>query len=318
VNAVLKKTLVFLIFSVVCSAADWSSLYDTGKLEAEKPRLQRAIDVVVEKEISPFIPQQEATAFGLQPIELPTDGFRADPLDFYSEKNKIVLPVRTLLFVEDLARAYGWMWANRFTTKTVDEYLSMLRYRPASSFPDGKYPAPLSALHVPDNALADPHVVEASVRLRRTAYSFMLLHQFGHLQMHHEVKPGRPYSEAQEEEADRFALAIMKGNSVTPTGVLLVMYGGLFLESGEAGALHPVTSHRLEAMAHFLDSKVIEFVRGRSDRKSASDGIFQMAKLFSEGAEWLSVPGHQEELQQLALKTDPASLLPRPLPKSTQ
>ncbi len=307
-----------LAFSFFCAAADWSSLYDTAKLEEQRPRLQKALDLVIEKEITPFVSPQQATAFGLQKVDLPDNGFRTDPLDFYAESSQIVLPVRTLLFVEDLARAYGWMWANRYTTKTVDEYLSMLRYRPASAFPDGKYPAPLAALHVPENALSDPHAVEASVRLRRTAYAFMLLHQFAHLQLHHESKGGHSFSDAQEEEADRYALEIMKNNGVTPTGVLLVMYSSLFLEAGEPGALHPVTSHRLDTMARFMDGRVTEFVRGRADKTTAAGGIFSMAKLFEEGAEWLSIPGHQQELQQLALKTDPTTLQPRPLNPNTR
>jgi hypothetical protein len=315
---VYKSIFCFLAISLICSATDWSSLYDTARLQAEKPRLQTAVNLVMEKEITPFVPDQEATAFGLLNVDLPENGFRSDPLDFYADGNHVVLPVRTLLFVEDLSRAYGWMWSNRFTTKTVDEYLSMLRYRPQSSFSDGKYPAPLAALHVPDNALADPRVVEAAVRLRRTAYSFMLLHQFGHLQMHHEVKGSRAFSEAQEVDADRFALEIMKNNSVTPTGVFLVMYSTMFFEAGEAGSLHPVTPHRLDALAHFMGGRVVEFVRGRTDKVAASDGIFSMAKLFEEGAEWLSLRGHQEDLQQLALRTDPNTLLPRPLPKTTQ
>jgi hypothetical protein len=63
---------------------------------------------------------------------------------------------------------------------------------------------------------------------------------------------------------------------------------------------------------------VTEFVRGRADKARASDGIFSIAKLFEEGAEWLSLRGQQEDLQQLALKTDPNTLQPRPLPKTTQ
>ena len=229
-----------------------------------------------------------------------------------------MLPVRTLLFVEDLARAYGWLWTNRYTTKTVDEYLGMLRYRRQSNFADGRYPTPLVALHIPDNALNDAKVVETAVRLRRTAYSFMLLHQFAHVQLHHETKTGHGYAEAQEEEADRYALDIMKDNSVTPTGVLLVMYSLLFFEGGESDALHPVTPQRLDSMAHFMDGRVTEFVRGRADRKTATDGIFSIASLLEEGSEWLSVRGHQEALQQLALKTDASSLQPRPLPKETR
>jgi hypothetical protein len=345
----LFKTVVLSLLASVCWAADWSSLYDSSKLEAEKPRLQKAVNFLVEKEITPFLSRQAATSFGLADIDLPVSGFRSNPLDFYAQDRRIVLPVRTLLFIEDLSRAYGWLWANRYTTRTVDEYLSMLRYRNASDFAGGRYPPPLEALHVPENALADPRVVEASVRLRRTAYAFILLHQFAHLHLHHEAAghSGYPeaqreravppndtrnssppaasacpfcasYSEAQEEEADRYALDIMKDNSVTPTGVLLVMQSLLFFETGAAGTLHPVTSHRLAAIAHYMDARVMEFIRGRPDKLTAMDGIHSIASVLADGAQWLGVRSHQEELRQLALKTDLKSLQPRALPQTTK
>ena len=322
------KIFCFFAGSLLCWGSDWSSIYDSNRLEAEKPRLQTSVDYLVQNEITPFVPQQESTAFGLQAIDLPVNGIESNPLDFYAQANHIILPVRTLLFVEDLSRAYSWLWANHYTTKTIDEYLSMLRYRAASAFPDARYPAPLVALHVPETALADPHVVETAVRLRRTAYAFLILHEFAHIQLHHERKAGTraattcpscgSFSEAQEIEADRFALDIMKNNSATPTGVLVVIYSGLFFEGGEAEVLHPVTPHRLDAMAHFMDSRVTEFVQGRVDRATAIDGIYSIGSLLEEGAEWLTVRGHQEELQQLAMKTDPNTLQPRPLPKTTR
>jgi len=312
-----KLCLLFCL-AVVCPAADWSTLYSPAKLKAEQPRLQTAIDFLIQKEIQPFLPDQQVTAFGLQPIDLPLDGFRSDPLDIYAENGHIIFPVRTLLFVEDLSRCYGWLWANRMSTKTVDEYLGMLRYRSPSDFPGGQYPDPLKALHIPDNALSNPKVVEAAVRLRRTADAFLLLHQFAHLQLHHQPAANRSFTDAQEIEADRYALNIIKDNSVTPTGIFLVMYSGMFLETGSGLALHPVTPNRMLAMAHFLDERVFEFIRGRPDKATAMDGIHSIASLLVEGVEWLNIRTHQEDLEQLALKTDIATLQPRPLPKTTK
>lgn len=313
-----RTALVFALFAALCPAADWSSIYDTGALEAQKDRLQTTISLLLEREIMPFVSSQQAMLLGLQDIDLPLSGFRSDPLDFYAQNRRIVLPIRTLLFLEDLSRSYGWMWANRYTTKTADEYLSMLRYRGPSDFVGGKYPAPRQALHVPENALGDPRVVEASVRLRKTAFGFILLHQYAHVQLHHEAKVNAGYSEAQEEEADQYALDIMKNNSVPPTGVLLVMQSAMFFEAGEGDQLHPVTPQRLEAMAHYLDARVMEFIRGRPDKTVAMDGIHSIAMLLVQDAEWLTVRGHQQELQQLAMKTDPTTLQPRPLPKTTR
>lgn len=312
------KTVLVVVFAATCSAADWSSIYDTGTLEAQKPRLQTTINLLIEKEIAPFVPSQTAMLIGLQNIDLPLNGFRSDPLDFYARNRHIILPVRTLLFIEDLSRSYGWMWANRYTTKTADEYLSMLRYRNASDLAGGKYPAPREALHIPEDALANQKVVDASARLRKTAFGFILLHQFAHLQLHHEGKGGTGYTEEQEEQADEYALDIMKNNSLPPTGVLLVMQSMMFFEGGETGSLHPVTPQRLQAMAHYMDAHVMEFIRGRADKPAAMDGIHSIALLLVEGAEWLSVRGHQQELQQLAMRTDPSTLQPRPLPKTTR
>ncbi len=312
------KFLLFWSFSAVCSAADWSSLYSGDKLKSEQARLETATRFAMNSEIEPFISPQQAMIFALQEIDFPVEGFRSDPLDFYGESGHIVLPIRTLLFLEDLSRCYAWLWTGRYSTRTADEYLSMLRYRSAADFKDGQYPAPLSALHVPENALSDPKVVQTAVRLRRTAYAFILLHEFAHLQLHHEPSKNRAFSEAQEEEADRYALNIMKGNSATPTGVYLVMDLSLLLETGNVAGLHPVSAHRLEAMAHFLDGSVTEFVRGRRDQVTAMDGIHSIAMLLREGSEWLSSPTLRAETELRALRTDPSTLEPRPLPKTTR
>jgi hypothetical protein len=210
------------------------------------------------------------------------------------------------------------MWANRYTTRTVDEYLGMLRYREPSDFADNKFPTPLLALHVPEDALSDPKVVEASVRVRRTAYAFLLLHQFGHLRLRHEPSGGRGFSEAQEEEADSFALSIMKGNSVTPTGIYLVLNAAMLFQTGDGVGMHPVTSHRILAISHFLDAHVLEFVHGRPDKAAAMDGIHNISYLLAQASEWLSIPGRREQLHQLALRTSPETLQPKSLPKTTK
>ena len=149
----------------------------------------------------------------------------------------------------------------------------------------------------------------------------MLLHQFGHLQLHHETRGTHTFSEVQEEEADQYALNVMKENSQTPTGEELHGKDGeasMYFETGTGIGIHPVTPQRLEAMSHFMSQRVTEFIRGRPDKVTAADGIHSIATLLSEASQWLSVRGHQQELQQLALKTDPSTLQPRPLPRSTK
>ncbi len=313
----LLRTALFLFVVGACYGADLGSLYDSARLTAEQVRLQTSMNLVLEREIVPVVRSEQATIIGLQPLDLPLEGLRTDPLDFYAEKSHIVIPIRTLLFVEDLSRAYGWLWTDRYSTKTVDEYLNMLRYRSAADFPGGRLPGPLEALHIPADALSNTRVVETSVRIRKTAYAFLFLHQLGHLQLNHNKGPKQAYSEAEEEAADEFALNIMKANSATPTGILVLMWSGLYLETGTGSALHPVSGQRMDAIAHYMGSHVLEFIHGRSDQAVAMSGIHSIASLLNDASQWLAIKSHREELQSLALKTDPSTLQPRPLPKST-
>jgi hypothetical protein len=303
--------LLFFSLTLPAAPADWSSLYTPAKLQAEKPRLQEAVDYVIKNEVQPFIPPDLKVSFGLQPFELPILSGASDPLSVYSQNGRVELPVLTLLFVEDLARAYGWLTTNRYTTKTVDEYLAMLRYRKPEDFPDHRYPPPLTALHIPENALSDPKVVDISVKTRRTAYAFLLMHQYAHVHLQLDGKGG-------EEAADAYALDILKGNSTTPTGVLFVMQSWVFFEGGNPDAVHPVSARRLRAIAKYMDAHVDEFVQGRTNQRSSVDVIHSIASLLNQSAEYMGIPGHQDDLRNFALKTDVASLKPRPLPVNTR
>jgi hypothetical protein len=291
-----------LLCVVHAHASDWSSLYGEAVLAREKPRLQHLVEDVAVSEIDPYFSNSQRLLLGVLPVDLPLNADGASPIDGdVHRRGVIVLPALTLLFVEDLAKAYAWLWSNRLSSETVDEYISMLRYRRASDFPAGKYPTPVVALHIPANALEKADAQKMFVRLRTSAFLFLILHQMGMV---------HPSSEP-DEQADLFALDFMKRNSETPLGLLLVMNAGVYLPD----EVHPVTAKRLLAMAHYLDSRVQEFVDARPDHVLARDAIHAIAKDFRVSAALLDDPGIQIAWAERARRTDVSTLLPKPQPK---
>jgi hypothetical protein len=203
--------------------------------------------------------------------------------------------------VEDLAKAYAWLWTNRLSSETVDEYTSMLRYRRATDFPNSKYPAPLVALHIPANALNNAQVNKMFLRVRTTAYMFLILHQISHIRS----------GETTEEQSDLFALDLMKRNSETPLGLLLLMNAGIYLP--DEG--NPVTAKRLLVLAHYLDAHVQDFVEARPDRIAARNAIHAIARNFRVLAASLQDAGSQNAWAERARRTDVSTLLPKRQPK---
>ena len=295
-------------FSLVCAlsaqASDWSTLYGDAVLAREKPRLQRLAEDVDADDIGPCFTPSQRLSFGTLRIDLPLSANSASPINGDLQRGTaVVLPALTLLFVEDLAKAYAWLWTSRLSSETVDEYISMLRYRKATDFPEGKYPAPATALHIPANALENPDTKRMFARLRTSAYMFLVLHQMGHLR----ASPG----ETEEEQADLFALDLMRRNSETPLGLLLIINAGVYLPDNR----DPVTAKRLVAMANYLDRRMQDFVDARPDRVAARDAIHAIAKDFRVSAGLLEDPGIQMAWAERAKRTDVSTLLPKPQPK---
>ena len=164
---VVRIVFLALAFSLSGLSADWSSVYNAGNLESQRQRLRQDLDRVVAQEIRPFLTIEQAHAFSQiqldSPVSITPD---PNPFDFYSPKEgQIAIPLLTVAFVEDLAEAYSWLWANHYSSRTVDEYFGMLCHRPASDFPNQRYPSPLVALHIPSNAMENPAVARMTQRL---------------------------------------------------------------------------------------------------------------------------------------------------------
>jgi len=312
---IVRTVFIGLALAASALSADWSSLYGAGYLESERARLAKDVGLVVAQEIQPFLTSSQAHAFSKLDLDLPVSaGPAPNPLDFYSARpGHITLPLLTVAFVEDMAQAYAWLWANRYSSLTVDEYLGMLRNRTPDDFPAHRYPTPLEALHIPGDAMNNPAVAKMTQRVRGTTLSFILLHQFGHLSYRtaaEEAAIRRDPVEADEEFADGVALAVMKKNSETPAGLLMLIHGMLYLPA-EPPKAHPVTNQRLHAMADFLDLRVHEFAEGRPDRRLATVAIQSLASHIREAATFLSDSTGQRFWAEQGSQTTIASLTPR-------
>lgn len=309
--------MIALLFASapLLTAADWGSLYGESKLETQRQRLQDDVDRVIAQEIRPFLTVEQAHAFFNVPIDLPVTATpEPNPFDFFtSASGHITVPLLTVAFVEDMAEAYSWLWANGYSSRTVDEYLGMLRNRQLSDFTDHCYPSPLAALHIPADAMDNPAVAKMTERVRSTTLSFILLHQFGHQccrTSSEEAGMKQDPVERDEELADTFALEVMKKNSETPAGLLMLIHGMMYLPSAPAKN-HPLSEVRLKAMADYLDIRVREFSEGRTDGRLAAAAIHSLASHLRQAALFLSDTTDQQDWAEQSRKTTIADLRPR-------
>lgn len=244
---------------------------------------------------------------------------RGQPLGFYTTRDlsTIVMPAYSLKFLDDLCVAYAWLQINDYTLETVSEYVGMLKYRNANDFPRGRFPQPLKALQIPNNALQDARVNELYQLHFATSRAFILAHELGHVFHKHpnyeevEMKQAR----RGEEEADKFALRILNTAGVEPLGILVyfmaaahwecnyIDFGSLqFYETYlEREATHPVTARRLEIIASELNTRL--YARAR-DFQIIIAGLHGLANFLRD-----------EEIQTsvflVAQATDDLSLGPR-------
>jgi hypothetical protein len=328
---VMLLSSIFLASSTA-GANSFAYMYDMRILQQEKTRYEQRIGDLY-RIVASLLTDQERRAFAGVRIEVPLIGAQAGtPLDFYTMgqvgRAAIFMPVFSLLFLEDLATAYAWLQHHDYGLETVEEYVAMLRHNKASEFAAGRYPPPLKALQIPPDAMSDERVKALALSLRNEVYTFILLHELGHVLYRHPGHDGIPREgpRTHEVEADRFALTVLERADTMPMGMILWLMsqvnalaskGQLMAEKTvnsdadwqtylKTWATHPLTVERLSAMALYLDGWA-----GRVGSGNRRDGLVFIASKLTYMAGELSDPNRQGCMVVMVHRADPAMLAPR-------
>jgi hypothetical protein len=306
-----------------------ANMYDRTTVVREQPRLASRINQIWTMAFKPHLTPDEQRALSGVTFQTPVDG---DPvLGYYSEtrSNTVTMPAISLLFFEDLCTAYAWLQRWGYRLETIEEYLSMLKYKDAAAF-GGRYPTPRKALGIPDDALSDQGVSDLSLRLRNTGWAFILGHELGHLRFRHTGYNGVPVAVAQanETQADQFGLELMRRVAEIPMGAVIFFQSGIFYFENRADfpsdgawqsyltskATHPLTGARLRALSTGVRAFEDDFARGQPNRSTAAAAIATARLLgdhFATFATFLDDPVLQRGMRAKAERSSPTSLLPR-------
>jgi hypothetical protein len=302
-----------------------STMYDSARVAREKARLESRINEIYVKAFRPNLTADEQRSLSGVTVQAPLGG---DPvLGYYSEsKSRVVtMPAISLLFFEDLCVAYAWLQVKGYRLETVEEYVTMLKYKNVRAF-GGRYPPPLDALGIPADATSDSRVNDLSLRFRNTGYAFILGHELGHIRFQHagyDVPVAE--SQAHEVQADQFGLDLMRRTSTIPMGAMLFFQTTVYYFENRADfpsdaawrahvaqrATHPLSTDRLQALAKAISASADDFTRGQPNRAPAIEAVRFIGDRFGVFAAFLNDPVLQRAMRAKAEQSSPVSLRPR-------
>ncbi len=309
-------------------ARDLSSLYDEETLQSWQPRYQAGVWRNYSQIILPQLTNEERQALADVQFAFPLRSPDGDPFAFYATHPPptVNLPVLSLKFFDDFSVALAWLSRKGYGLDTAYEYLAMLKYADASEF-GGRYPPPLEALQIPQDALADQGTANLAGKIFDSAIGFVMLHELGHIRFRH---PGNgpevpsDVSRANEEAADAFALEIMRRTESQPTGMaflfLAFAYGtqnrGDFASMADfqqalQKATHPLTEARMQALADELRNAADDFARNEPDPAAGRKAILYIADQLSLVTQILADTDMQLLIDRIGRTTTLAMLAPR-------
>lgn len=258
--------LMFLTLWVPTAVATFK-FYSDKQLVADKERYKQKFKFLLEKGLWDVMTSSERHA--LRGVDLWHTQRGAGPLSFtsvvFEGKPTVRAPLLSIKFIEDLSVAYAWRYQNGYSLEPIDEYLVILKHRPADKFPGGQAPDPITALGVPPRVWErDPKVDDLSLRIRNTAWAFILAHELGHLRFGHTLKDASPAEiQRQEEMADEFAVDLLGRSHTIPMGMILWFQAtagymnnrsdfssnASYFKWARTKAEHPVNGRRMRSLA---------------------------------------------------------------------
>lgn len=320
-----------LMIPLASFGKDLSTMYDSPILEVKKVKYSANIAWNFENVILAKLKPEERAAVGNVRLRFPlTAEGRAtgDPFAFYASAPPpiVSMPILSVKFLDDLSIAFSWLEVKGFTTETVVDYLAMLKYKNSNAFPGGRYPAPLAALQIPENALKDPKVDDLSQKILKSAIVWIMAHELAHIYYRHPGYTGAvEASQANEKQADRFATEIMRRIGVPPIGMSFFFlfvahydsHRGDFSSEKEwkeyllKVSTHPLTTERLQALTSDLEARAEDFTKTEPDRRASLQRVRYASQIAARAAKLISDPEMQKSMRSKGLSTDLDTLAPR-------
>jgi hypothetical protein len=270
----------------------------------------------------------------LKDVELlfPLTSAVGDPLYFISyigpdSRPKISLSILSVKFFDDLCIADAWLWVNGYSTNTIIEYISALKYKQAKQLPYERFPPPLVALQIPESALDDPNVDTLSQELLKSAITWIIAHHLGHIYLSHHSNSFKKSALQHRRElvnADAFATEIMRRSGVAPLGMLFYFEILAYYEPNrfdfademawldyQSQATHPLSRERLDTLAKYLKDNASDFTRYETDKEYAEKRILFMGDQIRLLGTSLEDKSFRASILSQALKADIKSFSPR-------
>jgi len=317
----LRALLLFLLVLGAAGPAP-AAMYSERAITADRARIADRITELHQLITLPRFLPPDARWLSRVPVLTPDIAPNGDPMGFLAHDGRIFLPIAGLKFIEDLTMAYAWRYLKRRSLEPFDEYLAMLRWKPEPDWPGGRHLDPLEAFGVPAGAWEqDPALAELGTAFRNEAWAFLLAHELAHVYYRH---PGNrasaAISQANEREADAFAMAVMERTDTIPLGALLYFQATAAFYMSRADlpsdaayarwqrerATHPTNARRLLAMARRM-----QLWARRVGDPARSETLYSIGDKLEQFAAALDEPAMQQLIVRRAVFGDPRDLKDR-------
>jgi hypothetical protein len=260
--------------------------------------------------ILPRLEPEDAAKLKDVTISFPLRVEGIEPFAFFAAGQSVTMSASSILFLDEMATAAGWLNAKGYAQSSLTDYASMLKYGKLGANP----PTPLKALCIPANAMDDPKAKNTADQGFNVGVIFILLHELGHVLHQHPGYLGIDPAVARqnEQEADLFALDGLKRLDAVPLAMVqyftvmahMASNRGDFDSDEEfatflSGRTHPLDSGRIALLAKSMQQ---------------DPGMAALAgQILGQITATLELPGIQEIMATAGETAVQANLAPRRL-----
>lgn len=175
-------------------------------------------------------------------------------------ERRIYFPIQTLAFLDDISTLAAWLSRHDCSFEPGSLYAGMVAVK-SPPIGGARYPNPRAAFGLGDDVWDDPFVKRSSNQIFKTAVYFTLAHELGHIRFGHAPYDSvtKEQAQAQELQADRYAIDVMRYIGVPPLG-MFSFFTILARMEGLVATTHPLSGSRLLQIATAMEQFPGDFV----------------------------------------------------------